>query len=205
MTTGARTPGRPRRYREDEALEAALRLFWRQGYSESSMAQIREATGMSSASLGNAFGTKQELFERVVDHYFSTYGTVTEAALDDTLPPREALERSLRQSLQMQCDPSHPAGCLIALSGPLASDNSAGAMEIVAARRQGVRKRIRHAVDRGIDSGELDGGTDPGALTASFHAFLLGLSTEICDGTPRDDLDGAIGNIMQLWDAATAS
>lgn len=198
-----RTPGRPRRYDETAVLEAALHLFWQQGYAEASMAQIREATGMSNASLGNAFGTKQDLFARVVAHYCGTYGTVTEPAVDETLPPRECLERALRQSLRMQTDTSHPLGCLLALSSPLSAEASAGAMEIVAAQRQIVRRRIRCAIDRGIDSGELAEDTNAAALTASFHTFLIGMSTEIRDGIPPETLDHAINHVMHMWDATS--
>lgn len=201
-TQGVRAPGRPRGYDETAVLESALQLFWRHGFAETSMAQIREVTGLSNASLGYAFGSKQDLFERVVDHYTATFGSVTEAAMDETLEPRDALEQALRQSLQMQTDPSHPSGCLLALSSPLASESSDGARRIVAAQRDRVRARIRSAIDRGAATGVLRSDVDAAGMVAMFHAFLIGLSTEICDGASRDALDRAISSIMSAWDAA---
>lgn len=196
------TRGRPRRYDTVAALEAALRLFWQEGYSNVSMAQIREATGMSNASLSNAFGTKQSLFEHVVDYYCATYGAVTKCAADETLPPRVALERALRQSLEMQTDSSHPLGCLVALSSRLSSEDGTGVRDIIAAQRQVTRNRIQSAIERGIDSGDLSDTTNVATLTTAIYAFLNGMSTEICDGTSADVLEHSIDVVMRMWDTA---
>lgn len=197
-----RPPGRPRRFDQSEALEAALHVFWRCGYAEASMSALREAMGMSSASIENAFGSKPELFARVLEHYFATYGTGTEAAADLDLAPREALRQALLRSLAMQSDSAHPPGCLVALSSPTSAQRSAEAVRLGTEARNVTRERLRVAVARGVDSGDLPEHTDVEALTATFDAFLLGLSTEVCDGVPADVLNDSIDLVMRVWDSA---
>ncbi|WP_262705801.1 MULTISPECIES: TetR/AcrR family transcriptional regulator [Streptomyces] len=109
--------GRPRAFDMEKALEAAMRLFWEQGYEATSMARLREATGLSSASLYSAFDSKQGLFERTVEHYVAGPGSVTDVIGDEALSPREAVARMLHGSIDMQTDAPHPRGCLVALSG----------------------------------------------------------------------------------------
>ena len=64
--------GRPRNFEEEDALEQATDLFWRQGYAPTSLNDLLEHMGISRQSLYNTFGDKQQLFRRVLDHYVET-------------------------------------------------------------------------------------------------------------------------------------
>jgi TetR/AcrR family transcriptional repressor of nem operon len=51
-------------------LERAMNVFWRLGYEGAGIADLEEATRLGRQSLYGAFGSKRELFERVVEFYF---------------------------------------------------------------------------------------------------------------------------------------
>ncbi|MFH9419256.1 TetR/AcrR family transcriptional regulator [Streptomyces sp. NPDC017529] len=195
--------GRPRAFDTEAVLEAAMLLFWEQGYEATSLAQLRAATGLSSASLYGAFGSKEGLFERAVEHYIAGPGSVTDAVADETVSPREAIARLLHGSITMQTDPSRPRGCLIALAGTVRAPgvDAAGARKIVAARRAADRARIRACVARGVASGELAEDADVEGVTSMVHGFLLGVSTQVCDGTPARDLHAAADAVLANWRA----
>ncbi|MFE7520499.1 TetR/AcrR family transcriptional regulator [Streptomyces halstedii] len=194
--------GRPRVFDMEAALEAAMLLFWEQGYEATSLAQLREATGLSSASLYGAFGSKEGLFEKAVEHYIAGPGSVTDVVADEAESPREAVARLLHGSITMQTDTSHPRGCLVALSGTVRARGTAeaGAREVVAARRAADRARIRACVVRGIGSGELTEDTDVDGVTSMIHGFLLGISTQVCDGTSAEHLHAAADAVLANWD-----
>ncbi|MGV9856120.1 TetR/AcrR family transcriptional regulator [Streptomyces sp. NPDC003442] len=198
--------GRPRAFVVEGVLEAAMRLFWEQGYEATSMAQLREATGLSSASLYGAFDSKQGLFERAVEHYLAGPGSVTDIIGDEALSPREAIARMLHGSIDMQTDTSHPRGCLVALSGTVRApgDDEAAVRRTVAARRALDRARIRECVVRGVATGELAEETDVDGFTSMIHGFLLGVSTQVCDGVSARDLHAAADAVLAAWHAASA-
>ncbi|MEV0281182.1 TetR/AcrR family transcriptional regulator [Streptomyces sp. NPDC050610] len=195
--------GRPRTFDMEAVLEAAMLLFWEQGYEATSLAQLREATELSSASLYGAFGSKEGLFERAVEHYIAGPGSVTDVLADEAASPREAIARLLHGSIAMQTDASHPRGCLIALSGTTRApgEGEAGARKAVTARRATDRARIKECVVRGIAAGELAETTDPEGLTSMIHGFLLGISTQVCDGTPAEHLHAAADAALANWTA----
>jgi TetR/AcrR family transcriptional repressor for divergent bdcA len=185
----------------EAALEAAMLLFWEQGYEATSLAQLRAATGLSSASLYGAFGSKEGLFQRAVEHYMQGPGGVTAVVADETLSPREAVAGLLHGSIDMQADPSHPVGCLVALSGTMRAPNEghAGVRAAVAARREADRRGIRGCVERGVAAGELDADTDVAGMTAVIHGFLLGVSTQLRDGVAAADLHTAADLLLANW------
>jgi TetR/AcrR family transcriptional regulator, transcriptional repressor for nem operon len=66
---------RPREFDEDAVLEAAARCFWAQGYEATSVKDLIEKTGITAASLYNAFGDKRALYRKALDHYVE--GSIT--------------------------------------------------------------------------------------------------------------------------------
>jgi AcrR family transcriptional regulator len=62
-----------KQFNEDQALERAMHVFWRQGYGATSMQQLAQATGVLRGSLYNAYGDKQTIFllafARYREHY----------------------------------------------------------------------------------------------------------------------------------------
>jgi AcrR family transcriptional regulator len=53
-----------------KALEAALELFSTQGYGATSMRTISEASGLSVGNLYHHFGSKEAIFQRLIDEYW---------------------------------------------------------------------------------------------------------------------------------------
>jgi TetR/AcrR family transcriptional repressor of nem operon len=60
---------RPREFDEQAVLDAAVQCFWARGYEAISVRDPIEKTGITGASLYNAFGDKRALYQRVLDHY----------------------------------------------------------------------------------------------------------------------------------------
>ena len=61
--------GRPREFDVEEALAAALHVFWEKGYEGASLTDLTEAMGITRPSLYAAFGNKEDLFKRALDLY----------------------------------------------------------------------------------------------------------------------------------------
>jgi len=62
----ARPRGRPREFDEDAVLDKALDIFWKNGYSATSLDELCTATGLNRPSLYSAFGDKKSLYRRVL-------------------------------------------------------------------------------------------------------------------------------------------
>lgn len=194
--------GRPRKFEESYVLERAMLLFWAQGYEGTSMAQLRESTGLSSASLYNSFGTKEQLFEQAVGHYVSLPGSVVSLTSNTENDARSTAHDLLHKTVDEQMNPAHPLGCMIALSATVGpSDESAKPTEVVKKQRDLDQQCIRSLVERGIDEGALSEEAPVSALTILMHTFVLGLATQVIDGVRAEDLHATADAIMATWDS----
>ncbi len=105
---------RPRALHDDELLDRARDIFWRQGFAATSLRDLTAATGLSVAALYNRFGDKAGLFREVLRRYADT-GLSDErlprlAALAD---PRAAITGFFSELLVLSEASDAPAGCLL--------------------------------------------------------------------------------------------
>ncbi len=193
--------GRPREFDRDSALDAAMQLFWRQGYEPTSLEQLKQVMGgLSAASFYGAFGSKEGLYREALARYLDTHGQVVAPLHDETLAPRDALEQTLRRSARMQTDAQLPKGCMVVLSAANASPENRHLQMLVAAERQRTRDAIRHCIERAIASGELRQDADAVGLATLAEALLVGMSVQVRDGVPHAAIAAAMSSLLQLWD-----
>lgn len=195
--------GRPRSFDRDEAIHQAMHIFWEHGYESTSLAQLKAGIGggITAPSFYAAFGSKEDLFKEVVAHYLSTHGLVEESLWDKSVPPRHAIESTLRRSAKMQSERGHPKGCLMVLSAAVCSPEHVQVQKLLAKARARTRDGIASCVARALESGDLPAGTDVRALAMMFASFLVGLSTLARDGVTSAALDDAVTEIMRVWDS----
>lgn len=113
MSSQKRSPGRPRAFNLEKALDQAILMFWQKGYFGASLDDLTVAMGINRPSLYSAFGDKQSLFLQCVDRYAETIGQKPSLALSDA-DIYSALAGFFNAVVETVCDESKPKGCLIA-------------------------------------------------------------------------------------------
>lgn len=106
--------GRHRGFEKAEALEKALHLFWQNGYSGTSLAELTAVMGINKPSLYAAFGNKEQLFSHCLEHYLSHYGSdhVGHLMMDNS-PLRARLKCYLYSIATLQSALDSPSGCFV--------------------------------------------------------------------------------------------
>jgi AcrR family transcriptional regulator len=82
---------RQREFDEGTVLDAAVLCFWKQGYEATSVRDLVAQTGITSASLYNAFGDKRALYQKALDHFVEA-SVADRIRRCEALPPRQAIE-----------------------------------------------------------------------------------------------------------------
>ena len=194
--------GRPRSFDRDEALEAAIAVFWEYGYDPTSMAMLTNALGIGPASLYAAFGDKRTLFLEALDRYIHTYAAFTARALAEEPKARDAIERLLREAAAAYTRPDRPHGCLLITAATNCSPQSAD----IAARLRHLRAFGDRALEDKIAAaarvGDVPAHTDAHALATFYAAVLQGMSAQARDGATTTDLEQIAETALQAWSPA---
>jgi len=104
--------GRPSIYNDEDVLARAQEVFWKKGYSATSLQDLQAAMDMGSGSFYNAFkGGKKELFSKALQQRRDAFKSF-KAQLDKSPSPIDVIKDFFRQ--MAVADPStHLMGCIV--------------------------------------------------------------------------------------------
>ena len=111
--------GRPLAFDPEQAIDAAMRVFWLKGYEGASLADLTQAMGINKPSLYAKFGDKRGLFLAAIDHYGTTIAAPHARPLMECSNSRDAVEGHLNSITSALASTGTPPGCLI---GTVATD-----------------------------------------------------------------------------------
>lgn len=190
--------GRPRQFDPDQALEAALLLFWRHGYEGTSLAALTKAMGINMPSLYAAFGNKEMLFKKALDRYLQKPASYLPKALEEP-QVRRAIQRLFRGAIDMVMNPRHPDGCLL-VQGALASGPSAASIrKELSLRRAAAETAVRKRLERAIAETELPASVNTARLARYLITVLWGLSVQAAGGATRAQLNEVVALALRCW------
>jgi AcrR family transcriptional regulator len=193
-----RRPGRPRAFDTGKALDAALHVFWRQGYEGASLADLTEAMGINRPSLYAAFGDKEALFRKVLDRYDEGPAAYVREALE--LPSaRASIEGLFHGAAEMASGATHPRGCLFVQGALACGDRAEAVRNDLIGRRQAGEKALRQRLQRAQTEGDLPQDASPADLARYVVTIIQGISVQAASGATRKQLRRVIETALRAW------
>ena len=174
--------GRPRQFDLDAAIATAKRLFHQRGYDGVGVAELSKAIGITAPSLYSAFGSKRQLFDRVLQQYVNQDGRWLPSALQTGKPVDAAIAHLLTQAAEVYTADALQRGCLV-LDGTR-NCTDAEACELSAKFQQATRELLRTRIAEDYpDLAE--------ALANYVFVVLMGLSAAAKNGASQAELHEA--------------
>lgn len=190
--------GRPREFCVDEALAAALRVFWSKGYEGASLTDLTDAMGITRPSLYAAFGNKEALFRKALDLYEREKLAYMSQALDAPTA-RGVAERLLRGALQMQTSDCEPKGCLRVISSVACGVEAESIRAEVIMRRQSSSDALVQRFERAKAEGDMPDNMNAEGMAGYLAALLQGLSLQAGAGASREELERLVETSLAVW------
>jgi AcrR family transcriptional regulator len=196
--------GRPREFEEDDALDRAMRLFWRKGYEGASLAELTEAMGINPPTLYRTFGNKEKLFWKALERYGEGPAIYVGECLNEPTA-LEVVKARLYGAVAAMTDPEHPWGCLGVQAAVTCGEAGAPIREGLIKVRAGTEAGLRERFQRAIKEGDLPAACDPAALAFYFSTLVLGISVQAASGVSRKVLLKFVEDTLNAWPSLTMS
>ena len=190
--------GRPREFDVEEALDAALKVFWRKGYEGASLSDLTAAMGINRPSLYAAFGDKEELFRKVLCRYVEGPAGYVLTALEEPTARRVA-EGLLNRAVDLVTNPRNPRGCLLVQGALVCGEGSESVRQELAARRTAGEAKIRDRFDRALESGELPPDANPADLARYVVTVMRGIAVQAAGGASQTELRRVVQMALKAW------
>ncbi|WP_019637704.1 TetR/AcrR family transcriptional regulator [Paenibacillus fonticola] len=196
--------GRNREFDVDQALDAALCVFWRKGYEGASYTDLTQATGVERPALYSAFGNKEALFLRVIERYYERYHDFFLAALE--LPTsREVVAHIFRGSAELQTRYPDHKGCLYVHGGLAGSDDAEPIRRALIDARAKGEASLRDRFERAKQEGDLPETANCAVLAAFVMAVLHGMAVQAKAGFSRNMLEAVAEQALSTWPTSNSS
>jgi AcrR family transcriptional regulator len=179
--------GRPREFDLDQALDAAINVFWSQGYEGTTLDDLTKAMGISRPSLYAAFGDKETTFKRAVDRYAQVDQHYVETALAQPTALAVAAEY-LRGHILASTNPDRPPGCLTVQGGVSGSRADQRVVQFLNVHRAAVEERLAARFEQAIADGDLSPDEDPADLARYLLTVTSGQAVQAGAGATRAQL-----------------
>jgi AcrR family transcriptional regulator len=196
MSSENQMSGKPQ-FDDDAVINSAMDVFWRHGYSASSIDQLTTAMGLSRSSMYKRFRDKDGLFREVLSTYAERLLRRMSAVRGDT--KRQQLEALLHEFLPRKANAARPAGCMLARScvemADLPAAGQSAAQQGLARQREILGEILREAVA----NGELVAATDIDGLAWHYLGVLQAIKNLPQAGATTGELRQVVELAMLAW------
>ncbi|QNR69128.1 TetR/AcrR family transcriptional regulator [Paenibacillus peoriae] len=191
---------RPREFDEDQALDAAMRIFWEKGFEATSLSDLTSKMGIQRPSIYAAFGDKKQLFEAALRKYTQSHAAYVCSRLQSNSSVKEAFYNFFGGVVAEEYEDGPNRGCFcINTMVELAPHDEK--FEILTREHQMYLSAVfQETLERGIRSGELEASMDARALAHTMVSLLIGITVMMKSRPERSFVDHAVATALMLLD-----
>lgn len=191
--------GRPWSFDREEAVETAMRLFWRSGYEGVSIGDLTKEIGVAAPSLYAAFGSKAGLYKEALDRYERRFGSLDLESVKNAASLTQAVRALLEGAVRAVTHPSREGGCMISSGMIACHPNHAALARDAAARRDAMRECIAEALAPFIVK------SNARNVARYLSAVLQGISIQARDGATPMELQEIVEDVVSGIEAGPPS
>ncbi|HEY0687295.1 MAG TPA: TetR/AcrR family transcriptional regulator [Steroidobacter sp.] len=193
-----RSPGRPREFDMEAALDGALLVFREHGYHGASLGELGSAMGLTAGSIYKAFNDKRTLFLAAFDHYTHRRHAELGKLLDAEKTGFDKVRAMLRFYAEVSHDLEGRRGCLVvgSLTHLTTFDAKTSARVTTALRR--LETLLRDLIRLGVSDGSIPPGINADALARTLLCLLQGFRVVGKAGRTRTEMLAAVDQALRL-------
>jgi TetR/AcrR family transcriptional regulator, transcriptional repressor for nem operon len=186
---------RAKEFRPEEALDAAVQLFWRRGYEATSMRDLLDGMGIGRGSFYDTFGDKHALFLASLDRFEEVRTAWIDEALEGS--GLGGIEEVFRRTIEGMVRFEPRRGCLLANTAVELAPHDPEVAARISRHVRRTEEAFAGALVRARAAGEIPAEGDPKVLARFLVSNLHGLRVLARAGSDRETLEDAARIALQ--------
>lgn len=189
---------RPAEFDRDEVLERAMDLFWKTGYTATSVTDLVEATNLKPGSLYGAFNNKRDLFLTCID----VYAQRSLALISDIFEQAETPLQGIESFFDFLCQDLEAddigKSCLLVNTVLELSSEDEEIRSIGAKYLDQIEKLFLAELEKAQQLGEIDKEVDIPDIATYLMSSIWGLRVLSCKRPDKSKYRAVIQNILRV-------
>lgn len=177
-----------------------MRCFWAKGYEATSVRDLAEQTGLTGASLYNAFGDKRSLYRRALDHYLEQSVHERVHRLETTKAPLPAIRGFFDEVIKRSVTDKQRRGCMLVNSALEVAPHDPEFRKIVSAELAYIEAFFRRCIATGQKAGTVTSRQSAEDSAKLLLSVLLGIRVLARTGPRRSILEAAAKTALATLD-----
>ena len=191
---------RLREFDEVDALDKAMRLFWRNGYADTSVRELVEHTGVAHAGLYAAFGDKDGLFKASLLKYVGEILGANFSTLERPGAGRAEIEALFDRAAEAFRSGILSKGCFVANSAVEFAGSPGPIADIVKRCFNREVKAFQHALTNAVATGKARSDLKIKRVANAMATTFFGMSAVARAGAPPSAISDAAAAAIALMD-----
>jgi len=188
---------RPREFDEERVLELAVEQFWERGYEATSIRDLAQAMGLTTASVYNAFGDKRAVYRRALDFYVErSFGD--RVGRFESKPPLLAIKAFFDEIIERSLSDAKRKGCMLVNSALEVAPHDEEFQRVVAGVLVQVEGFFLRCIQKGQENGTISNRQNASDLARTLLGTLLGIRVLARTRPERELLEGLIKPVFTL-------
>ena len=187
---------RPIEFDRNQVLHNAIGLFWEKGYSDSSMQDLVNVTGLQPGSIYAAFGNKRKLYIEALDVYFEDMMQFISTTLHSEKPPMQRIELLFEKLISQSTRDRDRKGCLLVNTLLEVSIHDVEINTSIKKMFQKVESELKRVLEECKDRGDLDNNKTPAELASFLVSGIYGLRVYNKTRPNRNAMKSIVNNLL---------
>lgn len=161
---------------ENKAIYQAMLLFWEKGYSDTSMADLLKATGLTKGSFYNAFGSKYDLYLKTLIKYDLENRRKRLEKFKELDSPIQSIKAFIRSIIQEAANDCHKKGCFLANTSLDLNSETDEVKSIIVDGLGDTENFFKEMIEKAQNSGDVPADLNPAKTAKALMGTVVSIS-----------------------------
>jgi len=185
---------------ENEVLEKAMNLFWKQGFSATSIQDLVNNLGINRASIYDTFGDKEKLFLKAFEKYRKTNTEGISRFFDSQDNVKEGFKKLFEMAIEESVSDKEKKGCFVVNTTTELIPGDENIFKILEENRKNFEAIFFGYLKSGEEKGQFVKGKDLSAIATLLFTLYNGLKVVTKVNSNKKKLANSVNQVLSLLD-----